>query len=333
MIERLEQRLDDTETDREQDSSRQAENSVREAQTTKTEKAAKTPNTGQDRSAERRMWSTPTRRGALTGLGLLALLGGTAGTASADAQGQVGTSSDPLTKLYTQELNGGVTGNTALTSVAGDGLTITSNTLTAAVGNGLEFDSGNTRVNPNDIAGTGLTEESATSLGIAANGVTGTEIDLSTIAGTNLSVNGSKLDASGGGGSYSGVSVYLTSSKTWNNGDQKIVGFDTEQFDTDSAFDTGTHKYTAPSAGYYHVSAQVLFDTFYEMYLIHDTGSTATIDIANQGNALKDNEISKTVNLSSGDKLWLEVKRTSSGGQSTITTGRGNAYLTIDKVG
>ncbi|MFT4947259.1 MAG: hypothetical protein ACI8TL_001499 [Natronomonas sp.] len=46
------------------------------------------------------------RRGALKAGGVLAALGLGVGTASADAQGQVGTSSDPLNTLYTEELYG-----------------------------------------------------------------------------------------------------------------------------------------------------------------------------------------------------------------------------------
>jgi hypothetical protein len=61
--------------------------------------------------------------------GLAALLFGGVGTASADPQGQVGTSSHPLKKLYTEELNGGITGDTALTDMTGTGLQIASGSL------------------------------------------------------------------------------------------------------------------------------------------------------------------------------------------------------------
>ena len=47
------------------------------------------------------------RRNALKAGGLLALLFGGVGTASADPQGQVGTSSDPLEALYTDTLGAG----------------------------------------------------------------------------------------------------------------------------------------------------------------------------------------------------------------------------------
>lgn len=74
--------------------------------------------------------STPlTRRSALKTGGLLALLAGGVGTASADPQGQVGTGSDPLTTLYTEELNGGVTGNKDVTSLTGPWLSVTNGNL------------------------------------------------------------------------------------------------------------------------------------------------------------------------------------------------------------
>jgi len=61
------------------------------------------------------------RRDALKAGGLLALLFGGVGTASTDPQGQVGTSDDPLTALHTDEINGGVTGDTGLTDLTGAG--------------------------------------------------------------------------------------------------------------------------------------------------------------------------------------------------------------------
>ena len=69
------------------------------------------------------------RRRALKTGGLLALLAGGVGTASADAQGQVGTDSDPLQALYTEELNGGVVGDQAVTNLVGNGLIVSGGTL------------------------------------------------------------------------------------------------------------------------------------------------------------------------------------------------------------
>jgi len=70
------------------------------------------------------------RRDALKTGGLLALLFGGVGTASANPRGQVGTSSDPLHALYTAGLNGPVTGGQTLDSLLGSGLTIQDGKLT-----------------------------------------------------------------------------------------------------------------------------------------------------------------------------------------------------------
>jgi hypothetical protein len=75
-----------------------------------------------------------TRRGVLTAGGMLALFGLGTGAASADPQGQVGTSSDPLEALYTEELNGGVTGNQSLTDLTGSNLSINGGALEASGG-------------------------------------------------------------------------------------------------------------------------------------------------------------------------------------------------------
>lgn len=76
------------------------------------------------------------RRTALQAGGVLGLLGLGAGTASADASGQIGTSSDPLQQLYTEELNGGVTGDAQLTNIAGTNLSIDSSGNLNASGGG-----------------------------------------------------------------------------------------------------------------------------------------------------------------------------------------------------
>ena len=76
------------------------------------------------------------RRTALQAGGVLGLLGLGAGTASADASGQIGTSSDPLQQLYTEELNGGVTGDAQLTNIAGSNLSIDSSGNLNASGGG-----------------------------------------------------------------------------------------------------------------------------------------------------------------------------------------------------
>ena len=78
--------------------------------------------------------TTTTRRGVLTAGGMLALLGLGTGTASADPRGQIGTSRSPLRVLYTEELNGGVTGGQQLTDLTGSNLSINGGALEASGG-------------------------------------------------------------------------------------------------------------------------------------------------------------------------------------------------------
>ena len=75
------------------------------------------------------------RRTALTAGGLLALAGVGVGTASADAQGQIGTVADPVQKIYLQELSGGVTGDEAVTDLSGEGLSIDNGSLSVGASN------------------------------------------------------------------------------------------------------------------------------------------------------------------------------------------------------
>lgn len=60
----------------------------------------------------------------------------------------------------------------------------------------------------------------------------------------------------GGGGSSEEFSVYLSAQYNFTT-TSTILPFDTESFDTWANFDTGTYKYTAPSAGKYR------FDIWY----------------------------------------------------------------------
>jgi len=84
--------------------------------------------------------STPlTRRSTLKTGGLLTLLIGGVGTASADAQGQVGTTSDPLTTLYTEELNGGVTSDRGVTGLTGPWLSVSNGNLGLSDAKLLDF--------------------------------------------------------------------------------------------------------------------------------------------------------------------------------------------------
>jgi len=190
------------------------------------------------------------RRTALKAGGLAALLFGGVGTASADPQGQVGTSSDPLEALYTDTLGAGSASEVTLSdtldldgndltdaettiwnatgshveqsALENESLTVAGNTVALGGSTGVphaDLDgisadqhhakdhdhtaSGVSLVPPSGLvedsvtvtAGTGLTGGgpitlgSSAGLGIAEDGVTGTEIDLASVAGENVTVD------------------------------------------------------------------------------------------------------------------------------------------------
>lgn len=147
------------------------------------------------------------RRAALKTGGLLALLFGGVGTASADTQGQVGTSSDPLQTLYTTALNGPVTGDTPLTYLAGDGMAISGGSLGLA-DDAVTVDSG-----------AGLTGGGEVSLGES----TTLGVEPAEFAGQNLTANDGTLDyvppenvivVAKSGGDYSDVPTALSNASS-----------------------------------------------------------------------------------------------------------------------
>lgn len=178
--------------------------------------------------------SAVSRRDALTAGGVLALLVGGVGTASAGPQGQVGSSADPLQTLYTEELNGGVTGDTAVTDLPGKGLTISDGSLGIASG-GVDTDElasdsvtvagnavslgGSTAIDHSDLAGIGSSDHHTKPT--AGDGLSGTDtfsVEPGDFAGRNLMASDGDLDyvppenvlvVAKSGGDYSDVDTAL----------------------------------------------------------------------------------------------------------------------------
>ena len=95
------------------------------------------------------------RRGALTAGGLLALLFGGVGTASANPQGQVGTSSKPLDGLYTDDLygnSGAISVQNALDLVNSDSIKVDGTEAITFDGNqNVTIPNGNLTLNGNSV--------------------------------------------------------------------------------------------------------------------------------------------------------------------------------------
>ncbi|CCQ35359.1 uncharacterized protein Nmlp_1149 [Natronomonas moolapensis 8.8.11] len=193
--------------------------------------------------------STPVgRRGVLTATGALGLLGLGAGSASADASGKIGTSSDPLNTLYTDELNGGVTGDTSLTNIAGSGLTIDgSGNLNASGGGGggkwADGTSGGSWLEPSEssdtkiegidtiqaFSGSGVTintngGDRALELGVPSSDGTNTAGGNVVAGHPNNAVNNGAVGSVIGGGGSDGSSGSITFENTVEDNYSVVVG-------------------------------------------------------------------------------------------------------------
>jgi len=135
-------------------------------------------------------------RNALAAGGLLALLGVSVGTAGAAPRGQVGSSSKPLEALYTEELNGGLTGDQPVSDLRGDGLTLTGDALALDAGDGLTFSGEALAVDLNQVgSGVGVLGGVGTD-GIDHRSLTGADgLSITETSGTvTIGVNGTESD-------------------------------------------------------------------------------------------------------------------------------------------
>lgn len=82
------------------------------------------------------------RRTVLRGLGLLGAGSIATGVASADPQGQLGSETAPVRRIYVQELSGGLTGEVPITSVVGPGLAVEDETLRAILAEAISLGRG-----------------------------------------------------------------------------------------------------------------------------------------------------------------------------------------------
>jgi hypothetical protein len=118
-----------------------------------------------------------TRRAVLTAGGVLGVLGLGVGTASADPQGQIGNSTNPLQELHTQDLYGS------------SGALTLQDDLVFGGGGAIQDPSGNAHITINDNGNTKFNRTVEDSAGNAIDDFTG----------SNLSVSGGTLDAGIGG--------------------------------------------------------------------------------------------------------------------------------------
>jgi hypothetical protein len=163
------------------------------------------------------------RRNALKTGGLLALLFGSVGTASADSQGQVGTSNDPLQALYTANLHGdsgSVTANdtldlsgNSLTDSSGDltveassgnGVTLNTNGSSRALELGVPTDNGSNTAGGNVVAGHPNNAVNSSAVGVVIGGGGANNDRENTVGGNYATVGGGTNNTASGTGATVG---------------------------------------------------------------------------------------------------------------------------------
>lgn len=144
---------------------------------------------------------------------------------------------------------------------------------------------------------------------------------------SDIEATGAQLDALVAGAFTSKVSAYLGNSQTISHGTWTVVAYDTENWDADTEFDTITNKgrFTAKTAGYYHITARYTMSAIaagkYAYIRIKKNGS---IDIALHqvypaGSEVPNMQISADVYLD-GFTDYIEIKcYHDSGGDETLS--------------
>jgi hypothetical protein len=136
------------------------------------------------------------------------------------------------------------------------------------------------------------------------------------------------------------VSGYLSSTTSVDSDSQTVIAFDAIEYsDWESEqLDTSTGEFTPPAAGKYHVAASLGWkdnfdsgDTF--SLEIHVNGVRKAKNYRAVGATISPNmQVSKTVSLSEGDTVTVEVYHTN-GSPRELTVRSDETYVTIDKIG
>lgn len=180
------------------------------------------------------------RRGMLLTGGVLGLLGlGSGSAAAATGSGQIGTTTTPLKTIFANEINGGVTGDTALTSLVGGDLSIDGSgnlTTGGSAGPFADEDSDNLVEPTGSLTGIDVTDVETDTLSGSLTGDT----EVTSITGNGLSISSGSLTtdaASPLSVDASGISLGLGQGVEDNGGSLTASLGDGLQFDANDAIE------------------------------------------------------------------------------------------------
>ena len=161
-----------------------------------------------------------------------------------------------------------------------------------------------------DADGNNIINESGNTITIGASGDT-----INVPSGATFNINGTA--GTGVGGVNEPVwSAYNNATQNLSSGTATTVAYNTERIDTDSAFDTSTHRFTVPSGkgGTYFIAAGVrLEDGEFGRYIrVYVNGSQSdVIGSMNYGVAsyTTDTQLSGIIALSASDYIEIKVNQ------------------------
>ncbi len=271
------------------------------------------------------------RRGMLLTGGVLGLLGlGSGSAAAATGSGQIGTTTTPLKTIFANEINGGVTGDTALTSLVGGDLSIDGSgnlTTGGSAGPFADEDSDNLVEPTGSLTGIDVTDVETDTLSGSLTGDT----EVTSITGNGLSISSGSLTtdaASPLSVDASGISLGLGQGVEDNGGSLTASLGNGLQFDGSGAIET---------AGGTSVSKLTTTTSSIDALEVTETGTIASGDQqdVNVVGGSPDNNtgtasVSGVTMFGTNNKAKADSSTISGGVDNEIKgTGSGNEFSTI----
>ncbi|MEE3254570.1 MAG: hypothetical protein VX199_02600 [Chloroflexota bacterium] len=108
------------------------------------------------------------------------------------------------------------------------------------------------------ITSTGIADNAVVTAAINADAVTAAKIGADQIGSSELNLGANYAftgTITGAGELTPAFRAYASSDQTFANNTQTVCAFNAEEFDTDSAYNTSTYKFTPQTAGWYFIGA------------------------------------------------------------------------------
>ena len=136
----------------------------------------------------------------------------------------------------------------------------------------------------------------------------------------------------------SAASVYLSGDQTVTHNSTEVIEFDTELYDLDTSFATGTYKYTTKDAGLYHVVVNMLTketdDCTLSLLIKIDGTTKARTKFSDTNSVTHTLSVSQTLSLAAGKEITaaLYAANNTDSGNMVIDSNPADTYMTIERV-